>query len=153
MFGILSIRSKLLVLLAVPVAGSVLLGVAGVAGAWGDRARAGQERRAAVVAGQAVTAVHELQEERVRAAAWVAGDGRTGRASSGPGGGGWTAPWPTTGPALPGSAPPAAPRSTRPSPWPPSALTGWPWSGSRSTGGWSPPRGPDRKSTRLNSSH
>jgi hypothetical protein len=79
MFGILSIRSKLLVLLAVPVAGSVLLGVAGVAGAWGDRARAGQERRAAVVAGQAVTAVHELQEERVRAAAWVAGDGQDGQ--------------------------------------------------------------------------
>src|SRR5829696_4578300 len=79
MFGILSIRSKLLVLLAVPVAGSVLLGVAGVAGAWGDWARAGQERRAAVVAGQAVTAVHELQEERVRAAAWVAGDGQDGQ--------------------------------------------------------------------------
>ena len=79
MFGILSIRSKLLVLLAVSVAGSVLLGVAGVAGAWGDRARAGQERRAAVVAGQAVTAVHELQEERVRAAAWVAGDGQDGQ--------------------------------------------------------------------------
>ncbi|HEY6709751.1 MAG TPA: nitrate- and nitrite sensing domain-containing protein [Actinomycetota bacterium] len=79
MFGNLSIRSKLLALLAVPVAGSVLLGVAGVTGAWGDRARAGQERRAAVVAGQAVAAVHELQEERVRAAAWVAGDGQDGQ--------------------------------------------------------------------------
>src|SRR5215207_2893712 len=52
MFGILSIRSKLLVLLAVSVAGSVLLGVAGVAGAWGHR---------------------------VRAAAWVAGDGQDGQ--------------------------------------------------------------------------
>jgi signal transduction histidine kinase len=79
MFGNLSIRSKLLALLAVPVAGSVLLGVAGVTGAWGDRARAGQERRAAVVAGQAAAAVHELQEERVRAAAWVAGDGQDGQ--------------------------------------------------------------------------
>src|SRR5215211_1268958 len=79
MFGILSIRSKLLALLAVPVAGSVLLGVAGMIGAWGDRARTGQERRAAVVAGQAVTAVHELQEERIRAAAWVAGDGQDGQ--------------------------------------------------------------------------
>jgi len=79
MFGNLSIRSKLLALLAVPVAGSALLGVAGVTGAWGDRARAGQERRAAAVAGQAVAAVHELQEERVRAAAWVAGDGQDGQ--------------------------------------------------------------------------
>jgi hypothetical protein len=33
MFGNLSIRSKLLALLTVPVAGSVLLGVAGVTGA------------------------------------------------------------------------------------------------------------------------
>jgi signal transduction histidine kinase len=79
MFGNLSIRSKLLALLAAPVAGSVLLGVAGMTGAWGDRTRAGQERRAAVVAGQAVAAVHELQEERVRAAAWVAGDGQDGQ--------------------------------------------------------------------------
>ena len=79
MFGNLSIRSKLLALLAVPVMGAVLLGVAGVTDTWGDRARAGQERRAAVVAGQAVAAVHELQEERVRAAAWVAGDGRDGQ--------------------------------------------------------------------------
>ena len=79
MFGNLSIRSILLALLAVPVAGSVLLGVVGVTGAWGDRARAGQQRRSAVVAGQAVAAVHELQEERVRAAAWVAGDGQDGQ--------------------------------------------------------------------------
>ena len=35
MFGNLSIRSKLLTLLAVPVAGSLLLGVAGVAGGFG----------------------------------------------------------------------------------------------------------------------
>ena len=79
MFGNLSIRSKLLALLTVPVAGSVLLGVAGVTGAWGDRARAGQERRTAVVAGRVVAAVHELQEERVRAAAWMAGDGQDGQ--------------------------------------------------------------------------
>ena len=79
MFGNLSIRSKLLALLTVPVAGSVLLGMAGVTNAWGDRARAGQERRTAVVAGRVVAAVHELQEERVRAAAWVAGDGQDGQ--------------------------------------------------------------------------
>ena len=79
MFGNLSIRSKLLALLAVPVAATVLLDVAGVTAAWGDRARATDERRAAVVAGQAVAAVHELQEERVRAAAWVAGQGRDGQ--------------------------------------------------------------------------
>jgi hypothetical protein len=78
MFGNLSIRSKLLALLTVPVAGSVLLGVAGVTDAWDDRARAGQERRAAVVAGQVVAAVHELQEERVRAVAWAAGEGGQG---------------------------------------------------------------------------
>ena len=79
MFGNLSIRSKLLALLAVPVAATVLLDVAGVTAAWGDRARATDERRAAAVAGQAVAAVHELQEERVRAAAWVAGQGRDGQ--------------------------------------------------------------------------
>jgi hypothetical protein len=79
MFGNLSIRSKLLGLLAVPVAAAALLGVTGVTAASGDRARAGAERRAADVAGQAVAAVHELQEERVRAAAWVAGDGRDGQ--------------------------------------------------------------------------
>jgi hypothetical protein len=79
MFGNLSIRSKLLALLAVPVAATVVLDVAGVTAAWGDRARATDERRAAAVAGQAVAAVHELQEERVRAAAWVAGQGQDGR--------------------------------------------------------------------------
>src|SRR5512132_3427595 len=79
MFGNLSIRSKLLALLTVPVAGSVLLGMAGVTNAWGDRARAGQERRTAVVAGRVVAAVHELQEERVRAAAWMAGDSQDGQ--------------------------------------------------------------------------
>ncbi|HEX3211601.1 MAG TPA: nitrate- and nitrite sensing domain-containing protein [Actinomycetota bacterium] len=79
MFGNLSIRSKLLALLAVPVAATVLLDVAGVTAAWGDRARASDERRAAAVAGQAVAAVHELQEERVRAAAWIAGKGQDGR--------------------------------------------------------------------------
>jgi hypothetical protein len=79
MFGSLSIRSKLLALLAVPVAATVVLDVAGVTAAWGDRARATDERRAAAVAGQAVAAVHELQEERVRAAAWVAGQGQDGR--------------------------------------------------------------------------
>jgi Nitrate and nitrite sensing/Histidine kinase-, DNA gyrase B-, and HSP90-like ATPase len=72
MFGNLSIRSKLLALLAVPVAGSLLLGVAGVAGGFGERARAAEEARVAVVAGQAVAAAHELQEERVRAVAWLA---------------------------------------------------------------------------------
>ncbi|HEY6708667.1 MAG TPA: nitrate- and nitrite sensing domain-containing protein [Actinomycetota bacterium] len=72
MFGNLSIRSKLLSLLAVPVAGSLLLGVAGVAGGFGERARAAEEARVAVVAGQAVAAAHELQEERVRAVAWLA---------------------------------------------------------------------------------
>jgi signal transduction histidine kinase len=76
MFGNLSIRSKLMALLAVPVAGSVLLGVAGVAGGFGERARAAEEAREAVVAGQAVAAAHELQEERVRAVAWLATGGR-----------------------------------------------------------------------------
>jgi signal transduction histidine kinase len=79
MFGNLSIRSKLLALLAVPVAVAVLLGLAGVAAAWGDRSRADGERRAAAAAGQAVAAVHELQEERVRAAASVAGEGQEGQ--------------------------------------------------------------------------
>ena len=78
MFGNLSIRPKMVVLLAVPVAGTALLGLTGVAGAWGDRARAAQERREAAVAGQAVAAVHELQEERVRAVAWAAGEGGQG---------------------------------------------------------------------------
>jgi signal transduction histidine kinase len=78
MFGNLSIRPKMVVLLAVPVAGTALLGVTGVAGAWGDRARAAEERREAAVAGQALVAVHELQEERVRAVAWAAGEGGQG---------------------------------------------------------------------------
>jgi signal transduction histidine kinase len=79
MFGNLSIGSKLMALLAVPVAGSVLLGVAGVAGGLGERARATGEARAAVVAGQAVAAAHELQEERVRAVAWLANGGSAAR--------------------------------------------------------------------------
>ena len=37
MFGNLSIRPKMVALLAVPVAGTALLGATGVAGAWGDR--------------------------------------------------------------------------------------------------------------------
>ncbi|HJW64453.1 MAG TPA: hypothetical protein VJ849_13210, partial [Actinomycetes bacterium] len=78
MFGNLSIHPKMVVLLAVPVAGTALLGVTGVAGAWGDRARAAEERREAAVAGQALVAVHELQEERVRGVAWAAGEGRQG---------------------------------------------------------------------------
>ena len=81
MFGNLTIRSKLLALLAVPVAGAVLLGVTGVTAALHDRARAGEERRAAAVAGQAVAAVHELQEERVRAAVFLAGDDQDGQAA------------------------------------------------------------------------
>ena len=78
MFGNLSIRPKMVVLLAVPVAGTALLGVTGVAGAWGDRTRAAEERREAALAGQALVAVHELQEERVRAVAWAAGEGGQG---------------------------------------------------------------------------
>ena len=81
MFINLTIRSKLLALLAVPVAGAVLLGVTGVTAAVHDRARAGEERRAAAVAGQAVAAVHELQEERVRAAVFLAGDDQDGQAA------------------------------------------------------------------------
>ena len=78
MFGNLSIRPKMVVLLAVPVAGTALLGVTGVAGAWGDRTRAAEERREAALAGQALVAAHELQEERVRAVAWAAGEGHQG---------------------------------------------------------------------------
>ena len=101
MFGNLSIRPKMVVLLAGPVAGTALLGVTGVAGAWGDRTRAAEERREAAVAGQALVAVHELQEERVRAVAWAAA--RAARAS-------WARRrrvdrrWPPTGP-----RPPSAP--------------------------------------------
>jgi signal transduction histidine kinase len=76
----LSIRSKLIPLLALPVAGTVLLGVPGVAAGWGDRASAAEQLRLAVLAGQAVAAVHELQEERVRTVAWVGGGGRAGQA-------------------------------------------------------------------------
>jgi Nitrate and nitrite sensing len=80
MFGNLSIRSRLLALLAVPVAAAVLLCVAEVTTSWGDRARAGREHRAAAAAGRVLAAVHELQEERVRAAAFLADDGRDGLA-------------------------------------------------------------------------
>jgi hypothetical protein len=68
-------------LLAVPVAGAVLLGVTGVTAALHDRARAGAEDRAAAVAGRAVAAIHELQEERVRAAVFLAGDDQDGQAA------------------------------------------------------------------------
>jgi signal transduction histidine kinase len=78
MFGNLSIRSKLIGLLAVPVAASTLVAVVGVADGAGDRTRAERDRRVAAVAVRAGTAVHELQEERVRVAAWVAGGGRRG---------------------------------------------------------------------------
>jgi signal transduction histidine kinase len=78
MFGNLSIHPKMVVLLAVPVAGTALLAVTGVAGAWGDRTRAAEERREAAAAGQALVAVHELQEERVRSVAWAAGEGGQG---------------------------------------------------------------------------
>jgi hypothetical protein len=49
MVGNLSIPSKLIALLAVPVAGTVLLGVAAVAGGLGERARAAEEARVAAV--------------------------------------------------------------------------------------------------------
>jgi hypothetical protein len=142
MFGNLSIHPKMVVLLAVPAAGAALLGVTGVAGAWGDRARAAEERREAAVAGQALVAVHELQEERVRAVAWAAGEGgqdelgarrrrvdsalaayRAGAAGLGP-----------TGDRA----------STRASPPPPSAWAGWPLSGPRSTSAWWTPSAPGR---------
>jgi Nitrate and nitrite sensing len=77
MFGKPSIRSKLSLALAVPVAAVVL---AGVAGTWSNRAGAREEERTARVAGLALAAVHELQEERVRAVAWAAGLGRDGEA-------------------------------------------------------------------------
>jgi signal transduction histidine kinase len=80
MVGNLSIHSKLMGLLAVPVAGTVLLGVAGVAATRGEQARAAEERRVAVVTGQAAAAARELQEEQVRAVTWVAGAGGTGEA-------------------------------------------------------------------------
>jgi signal transduction histidine kinase len=80
MFRNLSIRSKLLGLLAVPVAGSVLLAVAGAAGAAGDVRRAVHDRRAVLATGLAAGVVHELQEERGQTAAWVAGGRRRGGA-------------------------------------------------------------------------
>jgi signal transduction histidine kinase len=78
MFRNLSIRSKLVGLLAVPVAGAALLSAVGVAAGVDERVRAGREQRVAAVVGLAATAAHELQEERARAAAWVAGSGRRG---------------------------------------------------------------------------
>ena len=79
MFRNLSIRSKLVgLLLVVPVAGAALLSAVGVAAGVDDRARADREQRMAAVAGLAATAAHELQEERARAVAWVAGSGRRG---------------------------------------------------------------------------
>jgi signal transduction histidine kinase len=80
MVGNLSIRSKLIGLLAVPVAGSVLLGAAGVADGVRERARTAEEARVAVVAGQAVAAAHELGEERVRGVAWLATGGAAAQA-------------------------------------------------------------------------
>jgi Nitrate and nitrite sensing len=80
MFVKLSIRSKPSPALALPVAAAVLLGMAGAAGAWSGRAGAREEWRAARGAGLALAAVHELQEERVRAVAWAAGQGRAGEA-------------------------------------------------------------------------
>jgi signal transduction histidine kinase len=88
MFGNLSIPPKMVALLAVPVAGTVLLGAAGAAAGRDERARAADDRRLAAVAGPAVAAVHELQEERARAVAWTAGAGRGGdgpAAGRGPG--------------------------------------------------------------------
>ena len=79
MLGNLSIRSKLLVLLAVPVAGTALLGVTGLAAVAGERSRAAEERRVAAVVAQAAAAVHELQEERALATAVAAGEGGTVR--------------------------------------------------------------------------
>jgi signal transduction histidine kinase len=75
MLGNLSIRSKLLALLAVPVAGTALLGVTGLAAAAGERSRAAEERRVAAVVAAAAAAVHELQEERALATAVAAGEG------------------------------------------------------------------------------
>jgi signal transduction histidine kinase len=80
MFRNLSIHSKLLALLVVPVAGSVLIAVAGAAGAAGDVRRAVHDRRAVLAAGLAGGVVHELQEERDQTAAWVAGGRRRGGA-------------------------------------------------------------------------
>jgi Nitrate and nitrite sensing/Histidine kinase-, DNA gyrase B-, and HSP90-like ATPase len=79
MFGNLSIRPRLVGLLAAAVvAVTALLVAVGVTGGVGDRARARHDRRLAVVAVRAATAAHELQEERVRAAAWLAAEGRRG---------------------------------------------------------------------------
>jgi hypothetical protein len=71
----------------VPVVGATLLGVAGAAAGWDERGRAADARRLAAVAGQAVAAAHELQEERVRAVAWMSAAGRVGgRGPAGQGG-------------------------------------------------------------------
>jgi Nitrate and nitrite sensing len=78
MFGNLSIRPRMVGLLAVPVAAAVLLGGTVAAAGWGQRARAADDRRLAALAGQAVAAAHELQEERARAVAWTAEAGRGG---------------------------------------------------------------------------
>jgi signal transduction histidine kinase len=78
MFGNLSIRPKLVTLLAVPVAGTALLAAAGAAAELGERAEAQRERRVAAVAELAVAAAHQLQEERARALAWTGGRGRAG---------------------------------------------------------------------------
>src|SRR5687767_11872118 len=92
MFGNLSIPPKLVALLAVPVAGLALLVAAGATAEWGDRARAREEREVAAVAGQAVAAVHELQEERARARPHRRPGARPGRGrgrrAPGPAGGG-----------------------------------------------------------------
>jgi hypothetical protein len=67
--GNLSIHSKLLALLTVPVAGTALLGATGLATTAGERSRAAEERRFAAVIAQAAAAIHEPQEERALAAA------------------------------------------------------------------------------------
>jgi hypothetical protein len=80
MFGNLSIRPRMVGLLAVPVAAVALLGATVAAAGWGERAGAADDRRLAALAGQAVAAAHELQEERARAVAWTAGPVRGGQA-------------------------------------------------------------------------
>jgi hypothetical protein len=80
MFGNLSIRPMMVGLLAVPVAAVALLGATVAAAGWGERAGAADDRRLAALAGQAVAAAHELQEERARAVAWTAGPVRGGQA-------------------------------------------------------------------------
>jgi hypothetical protein len=60
MFGNLSIRPKLIGLLAVPVAGATLLGVVGAAAGWDERGRAEEARRMAAVAGVAAERLDRL---------------------------------------------------------------------------------------------